>query len=300
MGPTAVGKTDLAVALATSAGAEVFSADSRQFYQELNIGVARPAESQLKAVNHHFMACQSIVQPYTAMQYAQACRLALEKYFEHSRVAVLVGGSGLYIKALIEGIDELPGVDPAIRHEVRAFLELHGLEKMVDWLGQLDPLSLANLDLKNPRRVVRAVEVCVQTGEPYSSFLTGAAWIPPFDVLGVEVMLDRAALYARIDQRVERMMEQGLLKEVSSLLPYAHLPVLQTVGYSELFAYLRGELELEKAVELIKQHTRNYAKRQITWLRNQAWHHQRIQINGADISPSIIEQILATQFRPLA
>lgn len=245
-------------------GTEIISADSRQFYTEMRIGNARPSEAELAAVKHHFVADRSIEKPLTAGRFAeeaaQKC-IALFKKYEH---LVCVGGSGLYINALCEGLDEFPEVSEAAKEEVLGIWTSAGLPALQQALAQLDPTYFSRVDLQNPRRLMRALEVCLSSGQPYSSFL-GKKAARPWKNVYFRTNLDRALLYKSIDFRVDDMIEQGLEAEAHSLLKYRHLPVMNTVGYQEWWPYFDGEYDKERAIELIKRNSRRYAKRQMTW-----------------------------------
>lgn len=268
LGPTASGKTDLAIRLAQHYSAEIFSADSRQFYKELNIGVARPTEVELAAAVHHFIAHISIHGAYSSGDFEKEALELLGQYFEEHEVGVLVGGSGLFIKAVLEGLDYFPKVSEDLRARLNTRLESEGLEALVRELQALDPKA-NDIELDNPRRVLRALEVCLSSGKPYSSFKQQPKKQRPFHPVKIAINWDRQLLYDRINRRTELMFEQGLVDEVRSLLPHRNLNALNTVGYSEVFDYLDGHCSLEQAIDKVKQHTRNYAKRQLTWLRKQ-------------------------------
>lgn len=266
-GPTASGKTALAVDLALQHGAEVISADSRQIYKELNIGVAKPEPEELKGVTHHLIGHVSILEDYSAGRYEADAMQAITTCHQSSDTAILVGGTGLYIRAVTHGIDAFPDVPPSIVSALESELEMQGLQVLARELEAKDPLSGGLIDLHNPRRVIRALSVIRFSGLPFSSFKTEGRKQRPFEINYIFLQPDRQVLYDRIDQRVDLMMKKGLLNEVKNLLPYRQLKALDTVGYTELFDYLDGLLSLEQAVDKIKQHTRNYAKRQLTWFR---------------------------------
>ena len=268
-GPTASGKTTLAIALAKHFGTEILSADSRQVYKELKIGVARPTEEELAAVPHHFIATNSIHEPLSAGRYEQEALALLEKLFQQHDVVVMAGGSGLFIKAVTEGLDNLPA-----SHDMKVQLHEELDERGLEWLQQevekLDPEYYASADQQNPRRLLRALEVIRLSGQTYSSLRTGKAKERPFRSHLYLPEWDRDVLYDRINKRVDQMMAEGQEEEARSLLPHRHLSTLHTVGYSELFDHFDGLYDLETAVALIAQHTRHYAKRQLTWFRNEA------------------------------
>lgn len=266
-GPTAVGKTTLAIALASRFKTEILSADSRQCYRELNIGVAKPSAEELLMVPHHFIHSHSITSPFDAAQYEQFGLETLEGIFADKRMAIMVGGTGLYIQAVCAGVDEMPAIPAVIRAEVRKGYEESGLEWLTAQIRLLDPVYYASGEIKNPHRMIRALEFVRATGQSIRNFQRGKPKARPFKIIKIGLELPREVLNARIDQRVDEMMAAGLLAEVEALRPYKHLQALQTVGYRELFDYLDGLSSLDAAVELIKRHTRQYAKRQMTWFK---------------------------------
>ncbi len=268
-GPTASGKTAHAIRLAIETGAEIISADSRQFYLGLDIGTAKPTAEERALVPHHFVDCISVEQPYSAGDFARDVLLFLEKYFEQNPLAILVGGSGLYIKAVCEGFDDFAPVPPSVREEVDALFRSGGLSALQKAVELADPVYYRQVDRLNPARLRRALEVCIATGSTYSGHRTRSVAERPFNIRKIALELPREELYARIDRRVDDMMAAGLLAEAENFHNRRHLPALQTVGYTELFDYFEGKTDLDTAVALIKQHTRNYAKRQMTWLRKE-------------------------------
>ncbi|MFM7709766.1 MAG: tRNA (adenosine(37)-N6)-dimethylallyltransferase MiaA [Ferruginibacter sp.] len=267
-GPTASGKTDLAIALATHFNTSVISADSRQCLSELHIGVAKPSFEQREAVPHHFIDTHSIQSPPNAAVFETYALNALDSIFAHTDVAIVAGGTGLYINALTDGIDPIPAVPEAIQLSVNALYESGGLAAIQERLQQLDPLFAEKGEIQNPHRCSRALAVKLSTGSSILDFHRAEKANRPFRVIRVALSIPREALYHRINNRVDHMMQAGLLAEVTSLKAYATWPALRTVGYQELFQYLGGHLSLEMAIEKIKQHTRQYAKRQLTWFRN--------------------------------
>ena len=272
-GPTAVGKTALTVALAQQLGTEIISADSRQFFREMSIGTAKPTPAEMQGVGHHFIDSHSITEEYSAGRFAADAEARLRVLFEKYAVVIATGGSGLYLQALTDGLDELPAVPPAVRQQLQHELQTHGLPPLVAELARLDPVAHARLDLQNHQRVLRALEVTRGTGQPFSSFHRGPAAVAamaasrPWRVVKVALTRPRETLYQRIDQRVGHMLDAGLLAEVEGLLPYRQHQALQTVGYQELFGYLDGAYDYAEAVRLLQRNTRHYAKRQLTWLR---------------------------------
>lgn len=269
VGPTASGKTDLSIRLAQSFGADVFSADSRQFYKELSIGVARPSTQELSQARHHFIGHLSIQDAYSAGDFEKDGLEKLESYFSKNDTAVLVGGSGLFIKAILEGLDSFPEVPENLRTTLNERFQSEGIDSLVNELKSLDPVSIHTIDLTNPRRVIRALEVSLASGKPFSYFKGQSKKIRPFTAVKVALDWEREQLYERINTRTEQMFANGLIDEVQSVLAYRHLNALNTVGYSEVFDYLDGKYTKEEALAKVQQHTRNYAKRQLTWLRKQ-------------------------------
>lgn len=265
VGPTAVGKTDLSISIAKALEAPIVSSDSRQIYREMNIGTAVPDKQQLAAVPHYFIESRSIFEPYTAGMYEVDAINTIDHLFEKHHFVVLTGGSGLYIDAVCLGIDAIPATNPETREMLKLRLKNEGLTSLSDWLKRLDEESYNTVDINNPQRVIRALEVCIISGIPYSSLRKNFEKTRNFKIIKVGLQRDREELYARINLRVNQMMEQGLLDEAKKLYPNRHLNALQTVGYRELFDYFDGKITLEEAVELIKRNSRRYAKRQITW-----------------------------------
>lgn len=272
-GPTASGKTDVGIALAKRFNTEVISADSRQFYSAMRIGTARPEVDQLQGVKHHFLGHLELEETWSAGRFAREAEPVLQQLLDAQGIAILVGGSGLYIDALVKGLDPLPLSDPRLRERLQAQLKLRGLAALVGDLEKLDPATHARIDQNNPHRVIRALEVCLLTGKPFSDQRTGAIDREDLRLVRIAMDVPRDELYRRIDDRVDRMVADGLVEEARALLPHRSCNALQTVGYKELFTHFDGQLTLPEAVALIKQHSRNYAKRQLTWLRRDAsWH----------------------------
>ncbi len=266
-GPTASGKTGLAIQLAQHFQTEIISADSRQFYQELSIGTAKPSSEELAAAPHHFVDFISVHQAYSVGDYEREALEKLNILFQEKDVVILSGGSGLYIRALCEGLDEFPAVAPEIRPQLIQQLESEGIEVLQEKLALLDPEYFKIVDKNNPQRLIRALEVCIASGNPYSSFRKKTKADRPFESIFIFLEWERAQLYDRINRRVDQMLEDGLIEEARDLLPLKHLNALQTVGYQELFDYFDQKISMEEAVRLIKRNSRRYAKRQMTWLR---------------------------------
>ena len=271
-GPTAVGKTALCVQLARQLGTEIVSADSRQFFRELRIGTAKPTFAEMGDVPHHFIDSHSIAADYSAGRFATDCRAVLATLFQKYPIVILTGGSGLYVQAVTDGLDELPSVPPEVRAQLHAELAAQGLSPLVAELAATDPMAHARIDQQNPQRIVRALEITRATGRPFSSFHSDGPRPENSLFRNVKLALtrEREELYRRINLRVEHMLAAGLLDEVRDLLPYRHHRALQTVGYQEIFGYLDGDYDWAEAVRLLQRNTRRYAKRQLTWLRRDA------------------------------
>ncbi|MNG82133.1 tRNA dimethylallyltransferase [compost metagenome] len=274
VGPTAVGKTAMAISLAQYFKTEIISADSRQFYREMTIGTAKPDSEELASAPHHFINSHSITQDYSAGDFEREALDKLDELFRQHDVVVMIGGSGLFVRALCEGLDDLPKAGDEVRERLNNEMAQLGLEQMKERLKTIDPAYYQIADIDNPQRVVRALEVFEATGKPMSFYHKKDLSKRPFDILTIGLNMERSRLYERINLRVERMMEMGLLEEVKSLVPFRSKPALLTVGYAELFDYLDGNISLEEAVERIQQNSRRYAKRQITWFKkygNTSW-----------------------------
>jgi tRNA dimethylallyltransferase len=266
VGPTAAGKTAFAIGLAQHFNTQIISADSRQCYNELNIGVAKPTAAELAAVKHHFISSHAITQDVNAGVFEKYALDAAASIFKTNATAVMVGGTGLYIKSFCEGIDVMPAINPAIRNRMITDYETNGLEWLQKEVATKDPIYWESTHEKNnPQRLMRALEILLATGKSITIFQTEQKVTRPFNILKVGLSMPREILNSRINDRVDAMMQDGLLEEVKGLLPMAHLNALQTVGYQEIFEHLRGEISLQDAVTMIKQHTRQYAKRQMTW-----------------------------------
>lgn len=283
VGPTAIGKTAMAITLAKHLGTEILSADSRQFYKEMRIGTAVPTPEELLAVPHHFIHHKSVSEPYTVGDFERDAIRLLEELFARHKIVIMVGGSGLYVDAVTKGLDNFPKIDPAIRQGLNQTLTAKGIGELQRQLEHLDPDYYTKVDLDNPHRLIRALEVCLGSGMPYSSFLGKPKTDRPFDLITLGIRAERSVMYDRINQRVDLMMEQGLQEEARALYPHKHSNALQTVGYKELFKYFDGEWDLETAVSEIKKNTRRFAKRQMTWLNNDPdilWVHHDTDRDG--------------------
>lgn len=267
VGPTGCGKTALSIRLAEHFAAPILSTDSRQFYRGLAIGTAQPTTEELSRAEHHFIADREITDEVNCGRYEVMALERLETLFQQHDTIIAVGGSGLYVRALCEGMDDLPEADEALRETLTQRLKTEGLAVLCEELARLDPAYHAEVDRSNPARVMRALEVCLQTGVPYSALRTGTRHKRPFQIIKIGIDLPREVLYGRIDRRVELMIEEGLEQEARNVYPHRALNALQTVGYKELFAYFDGDCTREEAIALIQRNSRRYAKRQLTWFR---------------------------------
>lgn len=272
-GPTASGKTSLAIQLAQHYKTIILSGDARQFYQEMSIGTAKPTPEELAAAPHYLVDQLSIHDTYNVGDFERAALALLQTHYQTHHNAILVGGSGLYIKALCEGLDDYPSVPPEVRDELVRVWETQGVQALQQELATSDPTYHAQVDLQNPHRLIRALEICRHTGQPFSSFRNQPKPPRPFQTTTLAIRWERPALYARINQRVDQMIQAGLVEEARSLYSHRALNALQTVGYQELFAHFDGTIDLPTAIELIKRNSRRYAKRQLTWLRKDASIH---------------------------
>lgn len=266
-GPTAVGKTSIAIRLAKHFNTEIISADSRQCYRELSIGVAKPSDDELREVHHWFINSHSIHDNVSAADFEQYALMAVQRIFENHEVAIMVGGTGLYIKAFMEGLDQIPPIDPRLRQQVIQLYEEKGIDVLRETVQQADPLFGEKGDTDNPQRLMRALEVKWATGKSIRHFQEGMKAARPFNIITIGLELPREQLYQQIDLRVDQMIASGLVEEARQIYDYRHLNALQTVGYSELYEHFDGKCTLQEAIEKIKQHTRNYAKRQLTWFK---------------------------------
>ena len=264
-GPTGVGKTDIALDIAEHFNTEIISSDSRQFYKEMRIGTAVPDDQQLQRINHHFIRFISAEDYYSASRFERDVLNLLPEIFRNNRFAVMAGGSGMYIDAVCNSIDDIPDVPPEIRNKYIDLSKNEPVESLRVALKLMDPVYYSAVDLKNSKRIIRALEICETTGRPYSSFLTNQKRERDFIIQKIGLTRPRDELYARINSRVDKMIEEGLVEEVRSLYAMKHLNALNSVGYKEIFDYMDGSITYEKSIELIKRNTRRFAKRQMTW-----------------------------------
>ena len=273
VGPTAIGKTRMAIALAQHFGTEIISCDSRQFFKELSIGTAVPSTDELAQAKHHFIQHKSIFEPYSVGDFERDAISLLNTLFRTHGVVVMVGGSGLYANAVLSGLDDFPETDEQIRKELNAQYKAEGIVFLQQKLKTLDPVQYEKIDTNNPQRMIRALEVCMVAGKPYSSFLNKKETVRDFESIQVGLTAEREVLYNRIDERVEQMLEGGLLIEAQDMYPHKELNALQTVGYKELFAFFERKTSFGFAIEEIKKNTRRFAKRQFTWFHKDSSIH---------------------------
>ena len=268
IGPTAIGKTNLAIKIANYFKTEIVSADSRQFYKEMNIGTAKPSNSELNSIKHHLINNKSINDDYNISDYEKDPLNSINSIFNKNDIAILVGGSGLYINTILYGLDEMPEISNDTRNSLYLDLELKGIKKLQDQLKLLDPVSHDAIDINNPRRLIRALEVSISTGKSYSSFLKKKKKKRDFNIIVLVINQDRSELYNKIDTRVDNMVESGLINEAKELYSLKSLNALNTIGYSEVFNYIENKYSLEECISEIKKNTRRYAKRQLTWFKS--------------------------------
>ena len=278
VGPTAIGKTSLAIDLALHFGTEIISCDSRQFFKEMSIGTAVPSAKELVQAKHHFIQHKSIFEPYSVGDFERDAITLLTELFQRNDVVIMVGGSGLYADAVLYGLDDFPEVSTEVRNELNTHYQVQGIAYLQTKLKDLDPIQYERMDIQNPQRMLRALEVCIASGKPYSSFLNKKKILRDFANVTIGLTAEREVVYERINRRVELMLEEGLLIEAQRLFPYKELNALQTVGYRELFDFLEGKTSLDFAVEEIKKNTRRFAKRQYTWF------HKNKDIHWFEIS----------------
>ena len=268
IGPTAIGKTDLAIKIAEFYKTEIVSADSRQFYRELNIGTAKPSSSELSKIKHHLINNKSIHEQYNINDFEKDAIESINSIFKKNKVAVLVGGSGLFINSVLYGLDEIPAIDENIRNSLYSDMDSLGIKLLQEKLKLLDPNSYDNIDIDNPRRLIRALEVTIGSGKPYSSFLKKTKKNRNFNVITIGLNQDRAELYEKINTRVDNMIKGGLIDEVKGLYELKNLKTLNTIGYSEVFKYIDEICSKDECINEIKKNTRRYAKRQLTWFKS--------------------------------
>jgi len=284
VGATAIGKTSLAIHIAKAFSTEIISADSRQFFKEMNIGTAVPSLEELTAAPHHFIQHKSIFENYSVGNFESEALETLKQIFKKQPIAIMVGGSGLYINAIVNGLDDFPTIPAEIREALNTELERDGIEELQKELQRVDPVYFKKVDIQNSHRIIRALEVYRSTRKPYSEFLQKKTVNRGFKTMYIGLTAEREIMYDRINKRVDIMMEMGLLNEAKELYPHKGLNALQTVGYKELFQYLKGEITLAEAVEEIKKHTRRFAKRQGTWFRkNEKIHWFDYKTNPSEI-----------------
>lgn len=282
VGPTAIGKTALSIKLATHFNTEIVSADSRQFFKEMHIGTAAPTADELSAAKHHFIHHKSIEDNYNVGAFEVDAITKLSELYQTHDVVIMVGGSGLYVDAVTKGLDEFPNVKPEIREQLNTALETKGLISLQEQLKELDLDAYNTIAIENPHRVIRALEVCIGSGKPYSSFLNKDKKQRQFKTISIGLTADREIIYNRINSRVDIMVKEGLLQEAKALIPKQHLNALNTVGYKELFNYFNGEWTLDFAISEIKKNTRRFAKRQLTWFKKNKdtfWFDYKTNVN---------------------
>ncbi|WP_422003723.1 tRNA (adenosine(37)-N6)-dimethylallyltransferase MiaA [Roseivirga pacifica] len=291
VGPTAVGKTAVTIDLVNAFDSEIISADSRQFYREMELGTAKPSAEELSLAPHHFINTLSVTQEYSVGQFEKDAISLLDELFQKHEVVFMAGGSGLFVDAVCNGLDKFPEIDPAIREKLNDTYAAKGIAYLQSLLKEKDPTYYAQVDVQNPQRLIRALEVIESTGEPFSSFRRQQAADRPFEVLRIGLEMDREKLYERIDMRMDLMIAAGLFEEAERLYQYRSLNALQTVGYKEIFGHLDGEYDKEEAVRLLKRNSRRYAKRQLTWFRRNESVHWFSPNQVAEIKALISEEL---------
>lgn len=296
LGPTGVGKTEWSLHIAEALKSPILSADSRQIYKGLSIGTAAPTVAQLQRVPHHFVGILSPEEYYSASQFEEEAITLLQELFKFHPCVVMTGGSMMYIDAVCHGIDEIPTIDENLRNEVYALYRTEGLDAIRSRLKIVDPLFYGEVDLKNPKRVIHALEVCLMAGKPYSSLRKKQKKERPFRIMKIGFMRERDELYGRINKRVDEMVENGLVEEAIRFYPQRYLNALNTVGYKELFSHFDGKCSLDFAIEKIKQHSRNYARKQMTWFKRDKEVHwinlSNERINVADEVLWLLKKIM--------
>ncbi|PHR12260.1 MAG: tRNA (adenosine(37)-N6)-dimethylallyltransferase MiaA [Aequorivita sp.] len=291
VGATAIGKTSLAIKLANAFDAEIISADSRQVFKEMNIGTAVPSKEELKSATHHFIQNKSIFEDYSVGDFEREAITFLDHYFSKKKIAILVGGSGLYVDAVVKGLDDFPQVPSQIRLQLNSKLNNEGIEALQNELKKVDPVYFVKVDINNPHRLIRALEIYRATGKPYSTFINEKTANRNFETLFIGLTAKRETIYERINQRVDKMVEAGLIDEAKALLPHKEKNALQTVGYRELFDYFEDKISLEESISEIKKNTRRFAKRQTTWFRkNEAIHWFNFETDPSEIINFIKEK----------
>lgn len=291
VGPTAIGKTALAIKLAQEFSTEIISADSRQFYKEMTIGTAVPSTEELNTIKHHFIQNKSIFDDYSVGDFERDCIAFLNDFFKRKQIAIMVSGSGLYVDAVVRGLDNFPEIPSEIREKLNEEIKEHGIKKLQNELKEVDPSYFEKVDIQNPHRLIRALEVFRATGTPFSTFLKKESLQRNFETIFIGLTAERETIYNRINLRVDKMIEDGLIEEAKSLYIHKERNALQTVGYRELFEYLEGKLSKEEAISEIKKNTRRFAKRQNTWFKkNQASHWFDFETETSEITDFIKEK----------
>jgi len=283
VGPTAIGKTSLAIKLARNYKTEIISADSRQFYKELNIGTAKPSNDELSSIKHHLINNISVNDKYDISQFESDARKIIDKLFKTKDYVILVGGSGLYIDTILYGIDKIPNVKESLRKELNMEFQNNGLKNLLAQLKKIDPNSYKNIDLNNHRRIIRALEVSISSKKPYSSFLTDSVKESNYNEIIIGLNCDRDKLHSLINKRVDKMIQCGLIEEVKKLVKFKNLNALNTIGYKEIFDYLDNKISLEQSIEKIKTNSRRYAKRQLTYFNSNKtinWFNSQYEITN--------------------
>ncbi|HIB36922.1 tRNA (adenosine(37)-N6)-dimethylallyltransferase MiaA [Mesonia sp.] len=294
VGPTAIGKTSTGIALAQHYQTEIISADSRQFFKEMEIGTAVPSSEELAAAKHHFIQHISVEDKYSVGDFETEAIEKLNELFKQHDQVLMVGGSGLYVKAVLEGLDHFPKVEASVREQLNLQLEEEGIEKLQQRLKELDPIYAENVDLENPHRVIRALEICISSGKPYSSFLNNSSAERNFNTIKIGLTAPRELIYERIEKRVDLMIEQGLLDEVKRVYEKRELNALNTVGYKEIFQFFDGNWTIDFAIAEIKKNTRRFAKRQLTWFRKD----EEIEWFNYDVKPQEIINFIDFKMSP--